>query len=274
MNVISLKLLKADVIKTVSKTGVIKGEDNHLSYSKETSSIEITGKVADLIQDCDLIELGEGDNTHFIDSIRIEILLNQDDSKNDITRAFYLKNAFDFNSENYFHISPNELYIGCISLKEKDFFQVEGMLKNKFNRINLSFYRPKTKAEMAQEEASSIDDDNPLIEVKSTRLEKEIKGEKKLIIALNRHDMIIGSYEILYQAPKFLKKEEWLEDIESISYFNQIIESKHEEEQEIKNAEKQFEQITLNQQNAGKFKDIKLLLFVIAALLLVIIFKI
>lgn len=86
--------------------------------------------------------------------------------------------------------------------------------------------------------------------------------------------MIIGSYEILYQAPKFLKKEEWLEDIESISYFNQIIESKHEEEQEIKNAEKQFEQITLNQQNAGKFKDIKLLLFVIAALLLVIIFKI
>ena len=43
---------------------------------------------------------------------------------------------------------------------------------------------------------------------------------------------------------------------------------------EIKNAEKQFEQITLNQQNAGKFKDIKLLLFVIAALLLVIIFKI
>ena len=273
MNVISLKLLKADVIKTVSKTGVIKGEDNRLSYSKETSSIKITGKVADLIQDCDLIELGEGDNTHFIDSIRIEIRLNQDDSKNDITRAFYLENDFDFN----FNISPNELYIGCICLKEKDFFQVEGMLKNKFNRINLSFYRPKTKAEMAQEEASSIDDDNPLIEVKSTRLEKEIKGEKKLIIALNRHDMIIGSYEILYQAPKFLKKEEWLEDIESISYCNQIIESKHEEEeqeQEIKNAEKQFEQITLNQQNAGKFKDIKLLLFVIAALLLVIIFKI
>lgn len=271
-----IKLSKADIVQSAYLDPAKYHNKEGLEHipPKRGFLLSVKGTVKNLLADTDLIVFG--DNKDAITNI------HQESAADSITVNI---NVFDKDDKNlladpYVGIHDKSLYIGDLNFSFEQFEFIKSIVNDQFTTLIIELVKHVTGDEILESRERnkghviSIDYDLDNLNYSTER--KEVEGED-LRVLLIKHDLNsvkVGGFYTSSSKPKYVKKGDWVDDVESI-------EDKEQEEQEqieynqIYANENATQQNTVNQ--IGRNKQTAALLFwvkVLAILFVILIFKI
>lgn len=271
-----IKLNKADIVQSTHLNSAKYHNKEGLEHTppKRSLKLSIKGSVKNLLADTDLIVFGESESAsmdnyqnNVADNIAINISVFDKDDKNLLL-------------EPYMSIHDRTLYIGNLNFSFEQFEFIKNIIDDRFTMINLNLVRSVSKDEILESKERNmghvIGIDYDLDNLSYSTERKKVDGEdlKILFIKHGIDSVKVDSFNASSSKPKYIKKDAWLSDVESI-------EDKEQEAQEQAEYNKIYASEGNSQQNTadlngGNKTNAALLIWmkVLAILLVILIFKI
>lgn len=213
---IDIKLAKADIAKFIVLNRLPRNRETYLREEIDSRMVffEIEGTIRDLTEGLgqyDLIAFRKTSDESFEDAkivhdikIRIDLQKNRD---------------LELNERPSFYLDGSTMVVSGLYFGVDDFNHIEAVLNDKFVRIRFSLYRGLSRGEIEQNQDNPSDlPTEEFIDLDHQTLTQVIDEEKKRVLSVEGHEnnIVINHFRIYSSKPKYIKKEEWLDDIWSV----------------------------------------------------------